>query len=106
MTIYDGWDDIDVIFSKGTNPDSKESVIVYAKTARHKQYGYEPFLLISQVITKESLEDFTDDELFPVSEIIYTDKEKKGGYGPTEIVMKNGTKKTIVFEGMEGNLQL
>lgn len=106
MTIYDGWDDIDVIFSKGTNPDSKESVIVYGKTARHKQYGYEPFLLISQVITKESLEDFTDDELFPVSEIIYTDKEKKGGYGPIEIIMKNGEKKIVVFEGMEGNLQL
>lgn len=106
MTIYDGWNDIDVIYSKGTNPDSEKSVIVYGKTARHKQYGYEPFILISQVITKESVEDFTEDELFPVSEIIYTDKEKKGGYGPVTVVMKNGVKKTVVFEGMEGNLQL
>ena len=106
MTIYDGWDDIDIIYSKGTNPDSEKSVIVYGKTARHKQYGYEPFVLISQVITKEDSSDFTEDELFPVLEILYTDKEKKGGYGPVTVIMKNGTKKTVIFEGMEGNLQL
>ncbi|WP_310605478.1 DUF2264 domain-containing protein [Anaerosporobacter sp.] len=106
MTIYDGWDDIDFIHSTNTNPDSEKSIIVYGKTARHKQYGYEQFILISQVITKESREDFTEDELFPISEVVYTDKEKHGGYGPVTIVLKNGIHKTIVFEGMEGNLQL
>jgi len=106
MTVYDGWEDLDVIYSKGTNPDSENSVIVYGKTARRRQYGYEPFILISQVITKEELKDFTEEELFPVSEILYTDKERKGGYGPVTVLMKNGNKKTIAFEGIEGNLQL
>ena len=106
MTIYDGWDSIDLINSVGTNPDSEKSIIVYGKTARHKLYGYEQFVLISQVITKESLEDFTEDELFPIKEVIYTDKEKRGGYGPIDIVLKNGSKKKIDFEGIEGNLQL
>lgn len=106
MTIYDGWDDMDLIHSKGTNPDSEKSIVVYSKTARHKLYGYEQFVLISQVITKESLEDFTEDELFPIAEVIYTDKEKRGGYGPIDIILKNGSKKTIDFEGIEGNLQL
>ncbi len=106
MTIYDGWDSIDVINSNGTNPDSEKSIIVYGKTTKHKQYGYEPYVMVSQVITKESLEDFTDEEIFPIKAINYTDKEKCGGYGPIEIVLKNGIIKKIEFEGMEANLQL
>lgn len=106
MTIYDGWDSIDLVHSEGTNPDSSKSIVIYGRTARHKLYGYEQFVLISQVITKEALEDFTEDEIFPIKEIIYTDKEGKGGYGPVEIILKNGDKKTIDFEGIEGNLQL
>lgn len=106
MTIYDGWDSIELLHSTGTNPDSEKSVIVYGRTVRHKQYGYEPFLLISQVITKESLKDFTEEELFPIDEVCYTDREKHGGYGPVTILLKNGDKKTVMYEGMEGNLQL
>lgn len=106
MTIYDGWDTIELLSSTNTNPDSPKSVIVYAETKRRKLYGYEPFLLISQVITKETLEDFTEEELFPIAEITYTDKEKRGGYGPVTLRLKNGEQKQISFEGMEGNLQL
>lgn len=106
MTIYDGWSDLDIVHSKGTNPDSENSVTIYAKTTRHKLYGYEQFILISQVITKESLIDFTEDELFPIADITYTDKEKHGGYGPVTISLKNGINRTISFEGIEGNLQL
>ncbi len=106
MTIYDGWDEIDITESVGTNPDSEKSIIVYAKTKRHKQYGYEPFILISQTITKESHEDFTEDEIFPISETEYTDKEKCGGYGPVVIMLKNGTKKEISFDEIEGNIVL
>lgn len=106
MTIYDGWDEIDLIHSVDTNPDSKKSIIIYGKTDRQKQYGYEPFILISQVITKETHDNFTDDELFPISDVIYTDKERHGGYGPVTIILKNGVRKTIKFEGIEGNLQL
>lgn len=94
-----------LINSTGTNPDSEKSIIVYAKTTKKKQYGYEPYVMISQVITKENLEDFTEDELFPIKAIVYTDKEKCGGYGPIMVELLDGSQKTIVFEGMEGNLQ-
>ncbi len=62
--------------------------------------------MVSQVITKESLEDFTEDEIFPIETIAYTDKEKCGGYGPVTIILQDGNKKVIEFEGIEGNLVL
>ncbi|MDF2802721.1 MAG: hypothetical protein K0S61_2624 [Anaerocolumna sp.] len=106
MTLYDGWDDIDLLHSEGSNPDSKNSIVVYGKLTRNKQYGYEPYVMISQVITKESLEDFTEDEIFPIEAIEYTDKEKCGGYGPVIITLNDGCKKVVEFEGIEGNLVL
>ena len=106
MTVYDGWDDIDIIHSRGTNPDSEKSLIAYAKTTRHKQYGYDGFILISQVITKESHADFSDEELFPIDEIVYADKEKCGGYGTVTLRLINGDVKVIDFDRIEGNLQL
>lgn len=106
MTIYDGWEDIDIIHSTGTNPDSEKSIIVYAKTARHKQYGNDRHILVSQVITKEAHEDFSDDEVFPIEEIVYTDKEKSGGYGPVTICLKNGNEKVIDFNEIESSLQI
>lgn len=106
MTIYDGWKDLKVLHSSGTNPDSEKSIIVYAETDRQKQYGYEPYILISQVITRESLEDFTEEELFPIAEILYTDPENCGGYGPVTIRLKDGTERHIEFKGIEGKLML
>lgn len=106
MTLYDGWDEINLLHSNGTNPDSEKSIIVYGKLTRKKQYGYEPYVMISQVITKESLEDFSQDEIFPIAAVKYTDKEKCGGYGPVEVTLIDGRKRRIVFEGIEGNLQL
>lgn len=106
MTIYDGWEDIDIIESVNTNPDSEKSIIIYAKTARRVQYGYDRFMLISQTITKESHEDFPDDELFPIKDIVYTDTEKCGGYGPVTIQLKNGSERIIDFNGIEGCMQL
>ncbi|SFR88431.1 DUF2264 domain-containing protein [Anaeromicropila populeti] len=106
MTIYEGWDEINFLRSKETNPDSENSIVVYGKLTRRKQYGYEPYIMISQVITKESLEDFTEEEIFPIDSVTYTDKEKCGGYGPVEIAFIDGSKKAISFEGMEGNLYI
>ncbi len=106
MTVYDGWDRIDYMKSKGTNPDSVHSILVYSSTKRKKQYGYEPYIMISQVITKENLSDFTDDDLFPVQRIAYTDPEGCGGYGPITVELKNGDKKVINFEEIEGDLQI
>lgn len=106
MTIFGGWDDLSFVKSEGTNPDSAHSIIVYAKLERKKQYGYEPYVLISQVITKESLVDFTEDEIFSVKEVRYTDPERCGGYGPVTLVMQDGSEKCVDYDLMEGNLQL
>lgn len=106
FTIMDGWTDIKLINSTDTNPDSKKSIVLYAETTRKKQYGYEPYFLISQVITKEDLTDFADDEVFPISEIIYTDPQKCGGYGPVTLKLKNGDVKVVDFYGIEGMMEL
>lgn len=106
MTLYDGWEEISVLHSTGTNPDSENSIVVYGKLSRRKQYGYEPYMMISQVITKESLEDFTEEEIFPIASVEYTDAGKCGGYGPIGIVLRDGSKRVIDFEFVEGNIQL
>ncbi len=106
MTIYDGWNSIEYLYSKNSNPDSERSIILYARTKREKKYGCEPAMLISQVITKEGWEDFAKEELFPIECIAYTSPENCGGCGPTVITLKNGREITVDFEGMDGNLQL
>ncbi|MCI8530726.1 MAG: DUF2264 domain-containing protein [Lachnospiraceae bacterium] len=107
MTIYDGWRQLALLHRNGTNPDSDKSIVVYASMKREKQYGgFEPYILISQVITKESHEDFTEEELFPISEIIYADQEGCGSYGPVKLKMKDGSQRVVEFEGIEGNLML
>lgn len=106
MTIFAGWDEIGFVKSQHTNADSPDSIVVYAKLKREKQYGYEPYVLISQVITKCSLEDFDADEIFPLKEIRYTDKESCGGYGPVRLCMKDGTERVIDFYGLEAKLTI
>ncbi len=107
MTIYDGWDEIKLAHSEGTNPDSRYSILVYALTQKKKQYGSEEFYtMISQVITKESHVPFTEEELFPVKEIVYEDRQKTGAYGTITVTMKNGMVRKINFDGMEAELRL
>ena len=106
MTIYDGWDSLKTVNSTGTNPDSECSVIVYAETTRCEHNRYEQAVLISQVITKEELSDFADDELFPIQKITYTDPQSRGGYGPVTITHRDGTVKSIDFDAIEGQLTL
>ncbi|MBE5877171.1 MAG: DUF2264 domain-containing protein [Lachnospiraceae bacterium] len=107
MTIYDGWKELSYVRSEGSNPDSEKSIIVYARTGFEKHYGgAEPYVMISQTITKESHEDFTMEELFPIREIVYEDEMKTGAYGTTTLVMKDGSEKKICFEGIEGRLSL
>ncbi|MDE5823193.1 MAG: hypothetical protein K2H91_00690, partial [Lachnospiraceae bacterium] len=67
---------------------------------------YEQAILVSQVITKEDLTDFTNDELFPIQKITYTDPQSKGGYGPVTVTHKDGMIRTIDFDGIEGQLML
>lgn len=103
MTVYDGWKELKYINSRGSNPDSGKSVIVYAETNLEKQYGgFEPYLLLSQVITRESHEDFTDDEIFPVASVEYEDYRHNGSYGTVAVVFNNGDRKEVNFEEIEG----
>ncbi|MGN1147351.1 MAG: DUF2264 domain-containing protein [Lachnospiraceae bacterium] len=106
MTIYDGWEELSLVYSKGTNADSEKSIVPYAKSVRRKHYGNEAHILISQVITKESLEDFSEEDIFPIESIRYTDPEGNGGYGPVTIVLRNNRIVTVEFEEMEGRLEL
>ncbi|MGB4660690.1 MAG: hypothetical protein WBI07_16065, partial [Mobilitalea sp.] len=107
MTIYDGWETIDLENSIGTNPDSDQSIILYARTESRKQYGaYEPYVLISQVITKENHTDFLEEEIFPVRTISYEDTSSTGAYGDIVIELKTGKTKIINFEGIEASLLL
>lgn len=112
MTCYQGWEKMELIYSTGTNPDSENSIVICASMKSRKQYGSaEPYLLISQVITAELPKQteekengecvFTEEELFPIREILYEDTPHTGAYGTTTICLKNGEVRKVNFEGIE-----
>ena len=102
MTIYDGFDSIDIKKSTATNPDSTNSIIIYATGLRKKLYGgFAKKILISQVITKEDHTDFTDEDLFAITDIKYTDQKNCGAYGDIILTLNDGSTKTINFNGIE-----
>lgn len=112
MTCYQGWEKMELIYSTGTNPDSENSIVICASMKSRKQYGSaEPYLLISQVITAELPKQteekengecaFTEEELFPIREILYEDTPRTGAYGTTTICLKNGQVRKVNFEGIE-----
>lgn len=107
MTIFYGWNDLKLIYSTGTNPDSEHSAVVYAVSTLKNQYdASEPYALISMVLTKENNTPFTDDELFPVAEIRFHDHYQTGAYGVIDIILKNGTTWQIDFDKIEGRLSV
>ncbi|MBP5464190.1 MAG: hypothetical protein J6Y13_03325, partial [Treponema sp.] len=110
MTVWDGWSSINVVHSSGTNPESLRSMVPFAQASFVKQYGgAEPYVLVSQVITRDDDQPFTADELFPIREISYADSlhsHQTGAYGPIRIVLVDGTERTVDFEGIEGRLTL
>lgn len=102
MTIYDGWERLSTVNSQRTNPDSYNSIILFAEGRRKRQYGgFEQKVIISQVITRESHEDFSDEDLFPIEEICYEDEYKTGAYGEITLCFKTGETRRINFEGIE-----
>ena len=108
MTCYCGWEELDVVYSRDTNPDSHNSIIICASMSSRKQYGStQPYLLVSQVITAHTRNRnscvFSDDELFPVREIQYEDTQRTGAYGTTRIILKNGREVPVNFEGIEAS---
>ena len=106
MTVFAAWEDLQLAAGSQTNPDTPKSLLISASLKREKLYGYEPFVMVSQVITRESFEDFTRDEIFSIEHIAYTDPQNCGGYGPVQIQMKDGRTMTVDYLGMEGNLQI
>ena len=107
MTIYDGWKHIDWLESQGTNPESEKSIVVYATAEFEKHYGsYEPYVMISQVITKENHVEFTEEELFPIASVEYEDSTQTGAYGTVTLHMKDGSRKCVNFDGIEARLTL
>ena len=106
MTVQDGWDGLRVEKGTDTNPDTRESFVIYAHTSREKVFAYEPYVLISQVITGEGDEPLNEDEIFSIKAVEYTDSGKCGGYGPVTLTLRNGEKRIIDFSGIEGRLMI
>lgn len=107
MTVYNGFSEIGITHSKGTNPDSEKSIVLFAKCNLHNMYdASEPYVLISQVITKDSSEPFKDYELFPIKEVIFEDSTNTGAYGEVMLKLKNGDIRMINYDKIESNLQL
>lgn len=103
---FDGWDEIDVCKRKGVSPVSDESRLVYGISRREKYYEYRPYVMVSAILTKKDQSDWTDEELFPVEEIRYTDEGLCGGFGPVVLQMKDGRCVTVDYEGIEGRLSI
>ena len=108
VTIYNGWQKLDLLYSHCTNPDSENSIIVYSEMRTgDKLYDVtKPYILISQTITKDSDDDFTDEELFPIKSLKYTDPWNSGAYGPLELSLHDGSVRTIDFSSIEGNTSM
>ena len=107
MTIYDGWQELELVRSIGSNPDSTKSLLVCAVADQLRQYdASEPYILISQVITRTDGGEFTDEDIFPIRRIVYSDKGQTGAYGPVWLILKDGSRRVVDFEGMEGRLLL
>lgn len=108
VTVFYGWDTLNVINSENTNPDSNNSIIVYStmKTGSELYDISKPYVLISQTITKNSFEEFTDEELFPLCSLKFTDPWNSGAFGPIELVLYDETIHIIDFEEIEGNISL
>ncbi len=107
MTVFAGWEDLEVLHSEGTNPDSVKSIVIYAKTGLKHQYdGTEAYVFISQVLTKEEHTEFTEEELFPITEITYTDAAQCGTYGPVTLRMTDGSTKTVDYSKLTGSMML
>ena len=107
MTIYDGWQELELIHSTGSNPDSPRSLLVYAVADECRQYdSSEPYILISQVITRSDGGDFKEEDIFPIRKIIYTDEGRTGAFGPIQLILKDGSSRLVDYEGIEGRLLL
>ena len=114
MTIYTGFDKLSYVRSSGTNPDSEHSFVAYAAGSFRRQYdAADDSICISQVITAEGDRELEEDEIFPVSEIVFMNAIRRsdgstvpGSSQRVIIKHKNGMVRTVDYTGMEGRLAL
>ena len=107
MTIWDGFRELKLIKRTGTNPDSPNSIIIYAQADLVHQYdASEPYVFISQVITRDDGKDFSEDDIFPIREIHYADETCTGACGPVRLLLNNGRGITFDYDGLEACLSL
>jgi len=106
MTVYNGFTDIDIVHSTGTNPDSENSIVIYGIADFNNQYdSSESYIMVSQVLTRDTEVPFTEDDVFMIKKITNSDKAATGSYGDTVVELKNSTK-VINFEQIESQLML
>lgn len=107
MTVFNGWENLSVTHSIGSNPDSEKSIVPYATMKSRRMYdASEPYILVSQVITSTDGSEFTEDEIFPIKKVYFEDTLKTGAYGNVMIEFNDGSFKTINYDGIEGSLIL
>lgn len=106
MVFYAGFDACSVTVREGVNPAEKKSQIIVGTSRRERYYSYLPYVMISAMLTKKDGRDWTDDQLFPIRKITFTDPQNCGGYGPIMIELKDGRRITVDYEGIEGRLAL
>ena len=49
---------------------------------------------------------WTDQELYPVKEIVFDHKDLGGNFGKIKIILKNGKTYEVDFKGQEGRLSV
>ena len=106
LTVYAGFEEIQEKERKGLSPAAETSRLIYAVSRRDRWYAYEPYVMVSAVLTKKGGEAWTEEELFPVKSIAFTDPEGCGGYGPVALTLADGRVMTVDYEGMEGRLMI
>ena len=106
LTIYTGFEEIQEKERKGLSPAAEVSRLLCAVSRRDRWYAYEPYVMVSAVLTNKTGEAWTEEELFPVKSIAFTDPEGCGGYGPVALTLADGRVMTVDYEGMEGRLMI
>ena len=104
----------ELIRNKKEDYEGKYIIDGDAKSAARVVYDYyggaETFKRVSEeimiAVDKGDSADFTEDEIFPIEKVEYTDPQGCGGYGPVKIYLKSGEVRTIDFYGIEGKLSV
>ncbi len=96
MTAYGEWDGPETVRSEKTTPENLPCVTAYVRRRVHP--GSRKNLLITQVIGRLGENMFSDEELFPVREVVEGVR--------TRLALKDGRDIVIPYDEMSGTLQV